>query len=68
MISSQPRLSFNLMYNLEAVATGLKIFMGLALVHFPKYWLLCTVLIYTVEIGLQNERRKEVKEQKIMHM
>ena len=26
------------------------------------------IYIYTVEIGLQNERRKEVKEQKIMHM
>ena len=30
----------NLIYNLEAVATHLKIFMGLALVHFQKYWLL----------------------------
>ena len=33
-------LSFNLIYNLEAVAALLKIFMGLALVHFQKYWLL----------------------------
>ena len=28
------------MYNLEAVAARPKIFMGLALVHFQKYWLL----------------------------
>ena len=28
------------MYNLEAVAAYPKIFMGLALVHFQKYWLL----------------------------
>ena len=34
------RLSFNLIYNLEAVAACPKIFMGLALVHFKKYWLL----------------------------
>ena len=32
-------LSFNLIYNLEAVAARPKIFMGLALVHFQKYWL-----------------------------
>ena len=31
---------WNLIYNLEAVAACLKIFMGLALVHFQKYWLL----------------------------
>ena len=37
-------LSFNLIYNLEAVAACLKIFMGLALVHFQKYWLLRTYL------------------------
>ena len=40
LISSSPRLSFNLIYNLEAVAALLKISMGLALVHFQKYWLL----------------------------
>ena len=37
-ISAKP--DFNLIYNLEAVATRLKIFMGLALVHFQKCWLL----------------------------
>ena len=31
---------FSLIYNLEAVAALLKIFMGLASVHFQKYWLL----------------------------
>ena len=40
LISSKPKLSFNLIYNLEAVAALLKIFMGLALVHYQKYWLL----------------------------
>ena len=39
-ISSKPRLSFNLIYNLEAVAALLKFFVGLVLVHFQKYWLL----------------------------
>jgi hypothetical protein len=33
---SLPRLSFKLIYNLEAVGTRLKVFMGLALVHFQK--------------------------------
>ena len=33
-------LSFDIIYNLEAVAALLKIFIGLALVHFQKYWLL----------------------------
>ena len=40
------RLSFNLIYNLEAVAALLKKFMGLALVHFQKYWLLSARLRY----------------------
>ena len=33
-------LSFDLTYSLEAVASCPMIFMGLALVHFQKYWLL----------------------------
>ena len=33
-------ISFNIIYNFEAVEARLKIFMGLALVHFQKYWLL----------------------------
>ena len=33
-------LSFDLIYNLEAVAACPKIFIGMALVHFQKYWLL----------------------------
>ena len=37
-------LSFNLIYNLEAVAALLKIFMWLALVHFQKYWLLIELI------------------------
>ena len=32
-----PRLSFNLVYNLKAVAACPKIFMWLALVYFQKY-------------------------------
>ena len=38
-------LGFNLIYNLEAVADRPKIFMGLALVHFQKYWLLSSCAI-----------------------
>ena len=33
-------LRFKLIYNLEAVAALLKKIIGLALVHFQKYWLL----------------------------
>ena len=40
LISSKPRLSFNLIYDLEAVVACLEILMGLALIHFQKYWLL----------------------------
>ena len=51
-------LSFNLIYNLEAVAALLKIFMGLALVHFQKYWLLrVTPMCKEDELwGLQGAR------------
>jgi len=44
LFSSWIRLGFNLIYNLEAVATCLKNVMGLALVHFQKYWLLSRAL------------------------
>ena len=40
-----PRLSFNLIYNLEAVAACLKNFMGLALAHFQKHWLLILMVL-----------------------
>ena len=36
-----------LVYKLEAMAAGQKIFMGLALVHFQKYWLLRYDFIFT---------------------
>ena len=39
-------LGLVLTYNLEAVAAHPKIFMGLALVHFQKYWLLSRYLKY----------------------
>ena len=41
---AKPKLSFDLIYNLEAVASCPMIFMGLALVHFQKCWLLRTML------------------------
>ena len=37
LISCYPRLNFNPIYNLVSL-TLLNIFMGLALVHFQKYW------------------------------
>ena len=37
------RLCFNPIYKLEAMGTLLKIFMGLALVSFQKYWLLSNI-------------------------
>merc|ERR1740129_1750094 len=40
LISCQNKLSFNSIYNLKAVGALVKIFMGLALVRFQKYWLL----------------------------
>ena len=43
LISCKPKLSFDLIYNLEAVAFCPMIFMGLALVHFQKYGLLMRI-------------------------
>ena len=47
------RLSFNLIYNLEAVAACPKIFMGLALVHFKKYY----KHLYTVQNQIGSSGR-----------
>ena len=48
---------------MEAVATHLKIFMGLALVHFQKYWLLKSVPVAvwnhaSLPIENVNKRKK----------
>ena len=42
-VSFLENANFNLIYDLEAVAALLQIFMGLALVHFQKYLLLMLI-------------------------
>ena len=53
LISSKPRLSFNLIYDLEAVVACLEILMGLALIHFQKYWLLISFHVTILNMFLK---------------
>ena len=56
-------LSFNTIYNLEAVQVValLNIFMELALVHFQKYWLLRVIFDQLPKLSLGLDVRSEIQ-------
>ena len=60
-------LSFNLIYNLEAVGALLKIFMGLALVHFQKYWLLRVIFDQWPKLFLGFDVEPEIQILKVIY-
>ena len=60
-------LSFNLIYNLKAGAALLKIFMGLALVHFQKYWLLRVIFDQWPKLNLGFDVEPEIQILKVIY-